>query len=133
MTLDPLFAAGWLISLHASTAVLSLVLGVYIFARPKGSMIHRTLGYTWMIAMVVVILSSLFINQIRLLGPFSPIHLLTVGAAVGLFLGWRAARQHRVRQHRRAMVLLWFGALALNIWFTLLPGRVMHEVVFGPL
>lgn len=132
MSLEPLLSAGWLIALHASTALASLALGVLIFARPKGTLIHRALGYTWMSAMLVAVLSSLFINQIRTWGPFSPIHLLTVFAGFGLIMGWRAARSHRVKDHRLTMILLWFGALGLNIWFTLLPGRVMHEVVFGP-
>lgn len=66
MSLDPLLESGWLITLHASTALLSLVMGVFIFARPKGTLIHRTLGYTWIIAMSGVVLSSLFINMIRL-------------------------------------------------------------------
>ena len=132
MSLDPLFDAGWLIALHASTAVLSLVLGVFIFARPKGTVIHRGLGYIWIAAMATVVLSSVFINQIRLWGPFSPIHLLTLFTGVSLVLGWRAARQHDVRSHKITMVAMWIGALGLNIWFTLLPGRVMHQVVFGP-
>ena len=42
--LAPLTEAGWLITLHASTAMLSLLLGVFILARPKGSLVHRTLG-----------------------------------------------------------------------------------------
>lgn len=132
MSLDPLAGSGWLITLHASTALLSLVMGVLIFARPKGALIHRALGYTWIAAMAMVVISSLFINEIRTWGPFSPIHLLTVITACALFVGWRAARTHEVKSHRLTMIILWFGALGLNIGFTLLPGRVMHEVVFGP-
>ena len=132
MSLEPLFDAGWLIALHASTAVLSLVLGIYIFARPKGTLIHRSLGYVWIAAMATVVLSSVFINQIRLWGPFSPIHLLTLFTGVSLVLGWRAARRHDIRSHKITMIAMWIGALGLNIWFTLLPGRVMHQVVFGP-
>lgn len=40
----PLIESGWLITLHASTALMSLVLGVLMFARPKGTLAHRTLG-----------------------------------------------------------------------------------------
>ena len=38
MCRDPLAGSGWLITLHASTALLSLVMGVLIFARPKGTL-----------------------------------------------------------------------------------------------
>ena len=132
MSLSPLLASGWLITLHASTAILSLVMGVYIFARPKGTLIHRTLGYTWIGAMATVVVSSVFINGIRVWGPFSPIQVLTVVTAVALFAGWRAARARNIKSHRLTMIFLWIGALGLNIWFTLLPGRVMHNVIFGP-
>jgi uncharacterized membrane protein len=41
------------------------------------------------------------------------------------------ARRHWVRSHRAAMISLFAGALVIAGVFTLLPGRVMHEVVFG--
>jgi len=42
------------------------------------------------------------------------------------------ARQHQVERHRRAMLGLFAGALVVAGTFTLLPGRIMHSVVFGP-
>ena len=77
-------------------------------------------------------LSSLFISQIRLWGPFSPIHLLSVFTIFSLLYGWHAARRHDRRTHKITMIATWVGALGLNFWFTLLPGRVMHELFFGP-
>lgn len=130
--LTPLTNEGWLITLHASTAVVSLLLGIFILARPKGSLVHRALGYAWLVGMALAVLSSLFISQIRLWGPFSPIHLLSVFTLFALFYGWRAARRHDRRTHQITMIATWVGALGLNFWFTLLPGRVMHEVFFGP-
>jgi uncharacterized membrane protein len=44
---------------------------------------------------------------------------------------WRAHR-HQVPDHRRTMVLTFTGALVIAGLFTLLPGRIMHAVVFGP-
>jgi len=41
------------------------------------------------------------------------------------------ARRHRVAAHRTAMMSLFIGALVIAGAFTLLPGRVMHAVVFG--
>jgi uncharacterized membrane protein len=43
---------------------------------------------------------------------------------------WRAHR-HDVNSHRRAMLGLFFGALVIAGVFTLLPGRIMHAVLFG--
>jgi uncharacterized membrane protein len=42
------------------------------------------------------------------------------------------ARRHNVRRHRQAMLMLFTGALVIAGAFTLLPGRIMHAVVFGP-
>ena len=130
--LTPLTDEGWLITLHASTAMLSLLLGIFILARPKGSLVHRALGYAWLVGMALAVLSSLFISQIRLWGPFSPIHLLSVFTIFSLLYGWHAARRHNRRAHQITMIATWVGALGLNFWFTLLPGRAMHEVFFGP-
>lgn len=129
--LSPLTDEGWLITLHASTAVLSLLVGIFILVRPKGNFVHRCLGYAWLLGMMLAVLSSLFINQIRLWGPFSPIHLLSVFTVCALIFGWRAARRHDRRTHQFTMIATWIGALGLNFWFTLLPGRVMHELFFG--
>jgi uncharacterized membrane protein len=46
-------------------------------------------------------------------------------------LGVLAARRHRVSAHRKTMIGLFLGALATAGLFTLMPGRIMHEVVFG--
>jgi len=34
--------------------------------------------------------------------------------------------------HRRVMIGIFSGALVIAGLFTLLPGRIMHAVVFGP-
>jgi uncharacterized membrane protein len=52
--------------------------------------------------------------------------------AAMLPLGVMRARRHQVEKHRWAMIGLFTGALVIAGVFTLLPGRIMHEVVFGP-
>jgi hypothetical protein len=81
--------------------------------------------------MLVVATSAIFINEIRLLGPFSPIHIFVVMTYAGLFQGIREIRRGDVRAHRATMQSLYFGALVLAGAFTLLPGRRMHAVLFG--
>ena len=44
-------------------------------------------------------------------------------------LGVVHARRHRVKQHRATMIGLFVGALIVAGIFTLLPGRIMHDVV----
>jgi uncharacterized membrane protein len=82
--------------------------------------------------MLTVAVSSLFIHTIRMWGAWSQIHLLSLLVLVTLPLAVWHARRHDVRQHRLAMLMLFTGALVIAGGFTLLPGRIMHAVVFGP-
>jgi uncharacterized membrane protein len=109
----------------------AFVLGVVQLAGPKGTLPHRTLGYTWVALMLVVAASSFAIQGIHQWGPFSAIHLLSIMVLVLTPLAVLAARRHRVGTHSRAMIGLFAGALVIAGAFTLLPGRIMHRVVFG--
>jgi uncharacterized membrane protein len=132
MSLAPLLDAAPAIPLHALAAMSAFALGLVQFAAPKGTLPHRTLGCIWVLLMASVAVSSFWIHQIRLIGPWSPIHLLSIFTLVMLPLAvWRAHR-HRVADHRRIMIALFSGALVVAGLFTLLPGRIMHAVVFGP-
>jgi len=132
MTLAPLFSASSAIQFHAVAAISAFGLGLVHFAAPKGTLPHRTIGWIWVALMVVVSASAFFIHQIRLWGPWSPIHLLAIFTLTGLPIAVWNAHRHAVRQHRAAMVSLFIGALVIAGVFTLLPGRIMHAVVLGP-
>jgi uncharacterized membrane protein len=133
MTLAPLLAAPLAIQIHASCAILAVVIGGFVLWRKKGTRLHKALGRLWVVLMFTAATSALFINEIRLIGPFSPIHLFSIFTYVALFNGLRAILVHRdVRRHRANMQGLYIGALLLAGAFTFLPGRRMHMVVFGP-
>jgi uncharacterized membrane protein len=132
MSLAPLLDAAPQIPLHAFAAMAAFGLGLIQFAAPKGTLPHRTIGWIWVALMAAVAVSSFWIHQIRLLGPFSPIHLLSIFTLAMLPFGVWFAHRHRVADHRRVMVLMFSGALVIAGLFTLLPGRIMHTVVFGP-
>jgi uncharacterized membrane protein len=132
MSFAPLLNAALAIPLHAFAAMTAFVLGAVQLAAPKGTVPHRTLGWIWVALMAIVAGSSFWIHQIRLVGPWSPIHLLSIFTLAMLPLGvWRAHR-HRAADHRRIMISLFVGALVIAGLFTLLPGRIMHAVAFGP-
>jgi uncharacterized membrane protein len=132
MSLAPLLDAAPGIPLHAFAAMGALVLGIVQLAAPKGTLPHRTIGWIWVGLMLIVAVSSFWIHQIRLVGPWSPIHLLSILVLVTVPLGLWAAHRHQVAQHRNAMTIIFFSALVITGLFTLLPGRIMHSVVFGP-
>jgi uncharacterized membrane protein len=132
MSLAPLLEASGAIPLHALAAMAAFALGVVQFAAPKGALPHRTVGWIWVSLMVIVAASSFWIHEIRLLGPWSPIHLLSIFTLIVLPIAVWRARRHRVADHRRIMILIFAGALVIAGLFTFLPGRIMHAVVFGP-
>jgi len=131
MTITPLLDAGWLVASHALAALTAFVLGAVQLAAPKGTLPHRTLGYVWVILMLWIAGSSFFIYEIRLWGPFSPIHILSLLALFGLISGVLEARRKDIREHRKTMILLYSGALLIAGFFALMPGRTMHTVLFG--
>jgi uncharacterized membrane protein len=131
MNLAPLLDAAPAIPFHALAAMGAFVLGVVQLAAPKGTLPHRTLGWIWVGLMAVVAVSSFWIHQIRMLGPWSPIHLLSIFTLLMLPLAVWKARHHDVRAHRRIMIFTFTGALVIAGLFTLVPGRIMHAVLFG--
>ena len=89
------------------------------------------MGWSWVFLMALVAISSFWIHEIRLVGRFSPIHLLSLFTLGSLAAAIFAARQKRINAHRRAMTWLTYGALMGAGAFTLLPGRLMHATLFG--
>ena len=110
----------------------AFALGVSQFAAPKGTKRHRITGTLWVLLMLVVSVSAFFIHEIRLWGPWSPIHLLAIFTLIMLPLAVLHAHRHRVEQHKWSMIGIFAGALVIAGIFTLLPGRIMHAVVLGP-
>ncbi|MBL1434859.1 MAG: DUF2306 domain-containing protein [Rhodobacteraceae bacterium] len=130
MSLTPLLEAGLVIQTHAISATIAAVLGPVIIYGRKGTTLHKQLGKFWALAMGLAIVSSAFIWQIRLVGPFSPIHLLTLLGAWGLINGINHARKGRIAAHQASMKGLYFWALGVAGVFTFMPGRIMSRMVF---
>lgn len=131
MNLAPLLSAPAVIQIHAFAAMAGFALGLVQFAAPKGTLPHRTLGWIWVALMTLVGVSAFFIHEIRLWGPWSPIHLLAIFTLVMLPLAVLHARRHRVPNHRWAMISIFTGGLVIAGAFTFLPGRIMHAVAAG--
>lgn len=120
----------WPIQLHIAAALTALLIGTALLAGVKGTTLHRTFGWIWVVAMATTAISSLFIRQINP-GGFSLIHLLSGWTIVALPMAVYAARRHRVAIHRRAMTGLFVGGLLIAGAFTFLPGRLMWHVFLG--
>jgi len=129
-TLAPLLDAAPVVQIHAGAALAALVLGPLVLLRRRRDGWHRAGGYVWITAMAVTAVSSFWIHSMPLVGPFGPIHLLSVLTLVMLAIGLRAALRRQVEAHRRTMQALYVWPLLVAGLFTLFPGRIMHRVLF---
>jgi len=118
------------VQIHAASAVLALVLGAAQFFLPKGRTLHIVMGSIWVLAMMIVAGSSLFIKQI-FHGSFSPVHLFIPLTAWGLYRGLRPLFGKTRGQHGKQMRGVYFGALILAGMFTFMPGRTMWNLFVG--
>lgn len=130
MTFAPLLHAPFAIQLHVATVIPAAILGAFLLARPKGTRWHRMLGKIWIVLMVVTASSTFFIHEIRLVGGFSPIHLLSIYVLFGSWQAIAAARRHDIAVHRGHVAGMYLGGIVVAGLFTMLPGRLMHASLF---
>ena len=131
MSLAPLLDAAPAIPLHAFAAMAAFALGLVQFAAPKGTLPHRTSAGSGWLLMAVVAISFVLDPQIRAGRAVEP-----DPSAVDLHAGHAAARRVGGRTATVADQpdhdLTFRGALVVAGTVHLLPGRIMHAVVFGP-
>ena len=71
------------IFLHAIFAILAIPLGLVIFLNKKGTSNHKLLGWIWIVLLVIVSISAIFIQTLNP-GQYSLIHLLIPFTLVSL-------------------------------------------------
>lgn len=131
MTLVPLYTADPIVQFHVVCALFALVLGPVALYRRRRDRVHKLLGYSWVCAIAGVALSSFGIHSFAVIGPFSPIHALSLFTLWSLYEGLRLILSGRVIGHRIVMRnLYWYGLCVAGL-FNFLPGRTMNKVLLG--
>ena len=130
MSLEPLLAAPAAMQIHVAAVSGAFLVGTWNMLGPKGTAPHRARGRVFLALMIVAALSSFGIQTINK-GGFSFLHVLSVFVLVMAPLAWWAARKGRIAAHRRGMIGLYFGGLWIPGTLALLPGRLLHQVVFS--
>jgi uncharacterized membrane protein len=123
-------AASPAIQWHMVGVTAAFLIGLVLLAGVKGRATHRVLGWTWVVAMALVAVSSLFIRMVNH-GQLSWLHLFAGWTLIALPVGVGFARTHKVRLHARTMTGLFVGGLVVAGLFTVVPGRLMWQVLFG--
>jgi uncharacterized membrane protein len=124
-----------LVAIHLGAALAALVLGPVVLwarrGRTQRPRLHRAFGYAWVTLMIATALSAVFIRDTHLpnIAGFTPIHLLVPVTLIGLVVAFRALARGDIAHHRRTMQRLYFGACVLAGVFTLLPNRLIGNLV----
>ncbi|WP_421789997.1 DUF2306 domain-containing protein [Hyphobacterium sp.] len=119
-----------LIQVHAGAALSAVAIGLVQLFAPKGTVPHRTLGYSWAILMLVTAFTAVFIREANN-GNFSFIHIFVPLTLMGLFGVISNARKMETAKHRNAVFSLFIGALIVPGLFAFMPGRLMWQMFFG--
>ena len=132
-----------IIYVHAFFALAAVPVGLNIFFKKKGTKQHRFIGRVWVSFLLIVSFTGLFITSPLTDTVFNPrfyscIHLLipfTVGNLIYSVWSIRQFKKTKLEKHKnahiRSMVGVYFGALLVAGAFTLMPGRMFHEIIFG--
>ncbi|WGI20534.1 DUF2306 domain-containing protein [Amylibacter sp. IMCC11727] len=131
--------ASLVIQIHVLTALAAAILGPIALLRKRKDRIHKVTGYVWVTVMAITALTSFFIWTIRVVGVFSPIHILSVITIIGLVQAIYRIKQRDIFGHRRVLWRLYYQAIGLAGLFSFLPQRMMNDmftfaspwVVFG--
>ena len=122
---------------HATLASLAVPLGLFIFLTKKGTKQHKMLGRIWVIFLIIVSLTAIFIQTINP-GQYSWIHLLIPFTLVSLIYSiWNIKKYKKTKierykySHMYSMIGVYVGALLIAGAFTLMPGRFFHHILFG--
>ena len=126
-----LFSETHPIPLHAIMAIIAIILGGIQLSMKKGGAIHKLLGRIWVGLMLIVAITSFFIHETKMWGDYSPKHLLSLWTIFILGVGVYYARVGNIKRHKQVMIATYFFALILTGFFTLMPGRVMHQILIG--
>jgi uncharacterized membrane protein len=116
-------------AIHLAAVVPALAIGVTQLFMTKGTRIHKKLGWIWVLAMVVVAVSSFWILELRKGAGFSVIHLLSLWTLIALACAIWFIRRGNVRAHKGFMVGVMFGLVGAGIG-AVMPGRFLAQLLF---
>ena len=118
-------------------ALAAIPLGLFVFLTKKGTKQHKIIGRVWVVFLVIISLTAIFIQTINQ-GQYSLIHLLipyTLGSLIYSIWNIKKFQKTKVQKyklsHMHSMIGVYVGALLIAGAFTLMPGRFFHEIIFG--
>jgi uncharacterized membrane protein len=126
LDLAPLSRAGPATLVHLAAGAVSLSAVAAILSLPKGTRLHKVMGWTFAVAVTIAVTTTLLLNPRDLNGT----KIAALSALAILPFSIRAVRRGNVRLHRVTMAILAL-VCAINFTLALMPGRTMHAVLFA--
>ncbi|MEP1537350.1 MAG: DUF2306 domain-containing protein [Paracoccaceae bacterium] len=120
------------IQLHAASATLAILIGPIAIYRKRRDRLHKSAGYLWVLSMLTVAITGLFIPSFGLavVGHLGPIHLFVALTIVSLWQGMHAIFRGNITAHRAALSGLYWQGLILAGLFNFIPGRMTNRSLF---
>jgi len=119
---------------HLGTIIPAFLIGSYLLLSTKGTKIHRYLGASYALLMLVTASITLFMpanNGPRILfNHFGYGHIFSIVVYVTIFLAIFHIKNGNVKKHRQNMLGSYFGALIISGVLAFLPGRFLHGLLF---
>lgn len=119
---------------HLAVVLPAFLLGTALMVGRKGTPRHRAIGRVYLGLMLATGALTLFMPAAvgpRWLDHFGFLHGLSLLTLVTVpYAAW-AARRHDVIGHAAAMISLYVGGILVAGGFALLPGRLLHQWLWG--
>ncbi len=116
-------------AIHLAAVAPAVAIGAAQLLMPKGTRLHKAMGWTWVLAMVTVAVSSFWIMESRNGAGWSLIHLLSAWTLISLGLAIWYIRRGNVRAHKGFMVGTLLGLAGAGLG-ALAPGRFLAIFLF---
>jgi len=131
LDLSPLLTGTFALQVHVASAITTFAIGLFLLSGlPKGTRLHKRLGWSWVISMASTAISSFFLVGLNG-NHMSWIHGLSAWTIIILPFAVVAARRHDVKAHAKHMRGMFFGGMLIAGLFTFLPGRTMWHIFFA--
>ena len=119
---------------HLFTVLAAFPIGAWLLLNRKGTKVHRYLGRPYVGLMMITAVASLAMPAAlgpTLFGHFGFIHLFSVSVLFSIPAAVIAIRRGDIAAHRGHMVGVYVGGILIAGTFSFMPGRLMHQVLFG--
>ena len=116
-------------AIHLAAVVPAVAIGAAQLFMTKGTRLHRVMGWAWVSAMLVAVISSFWIMEIRKGAGLSVIHLLSAWTLVSISLAIWYIRRGNARAHKGFMVGTLAGLAGAGLG-ALAPGRFLAKFLF---